>query len=89
MTLMLTTHDRDLILDRTLVDGRPRERIEVAPTAGPHKVVVRLTPDDLNDLLEWIAAAANHAEEPGLEKELDALYGRVQRTEKGLDVYEA
>ena len=89
MTLMLTAHDRDLILDRTLIDGRSRERIESALTAGPHKIMVRLTPDDLNDLLEWIASAANHAEEPSLKKELDALYDRVQCVEDSLDVYEA
>jgi len=85
---MLTTHDRELILDRTLVDGRSRERIETARTAGPDKVMVRLTPDDLNDLLEWIAAAANHAEEKELEKKLDVLYGRLQREEDALDVVE-
>ena len=88
MSLMVTAHDRDLILDHTLVDGRLRNQIEAALAAGPHKVMVRLTPDDLNDLLEWIAAAANHADERELEKKLDVLYDRLQRTEDSLDVCE-
>jgi hypothetical protein len=50
--------------------------------------MVRLTPDDLNDLLEWIAFAANHAETRQLEKELDVLYDRLQRVEDSLDVVE-
>jgi len=86
---MLTTHDRDLILDRTLVDGALRTRIENALTTSPQKVMVRLSPDELDELLEWIAFAANHVDEQRMEKELDALYDRVQRVEDSLDVYEA
>ena len=88
-SLMLTTHDRDLILDRTLVDGALRTRIENALTTSPQKVMVRLSPDELDELLEWIAFAANHVDEQRMEKELDALYDRVQRVEDSLDVYEA
>jgi len=86
--LMLTTHDRDLILDHTLVDGDLRARVETAIETSAERVMIRLTPDDLNDLLEWIAAAANHAETRELEKTLDTLYDRLQRVEDSLDVYE-
>ena len=37
---------------------------------------------------DWIAEAANHAEEQRLEKKLDALYDRVKCVEDDLDVYE-
>jgi len=86
--LTLTTHDRDLILDHTLVDGDLRARVETSIEASAERAMIRLTPDDLNDLLEWIAFAANHADERELEKKLDALYDRLQRVEDSLDVVE-
>ena len=88
MTIVLTAAERDLILDHTFVDGELRTRIANALEAGSEKVMVRLTPDSLNDLLEWIASAANHAEERALESRLEALYDRLRRVEDTLDVYE-
>jgi AmiR/NasT family two-component response regulator len=88
MTVVLTTAERDLLLDDTFVDGELRTRIENAVEAGTAKTMVRLTPDGLNELLEWIAAAANHVEEQALESRLEALYDRLVSVEKSLDVYE-
>jgi hypothetical protein len=87
-SLMLTMDDRDLILAHTRVDGELRARVEMAIKASAERILIRLTPDDLNELLEWIAAAANHAEDRSLESTLDALYDRVRCVEDSLDVYE-
>lgn len=88
MSIQLATADRDLILQHTLVDGELRARIESGVVVHRGKLSVDLTPDGLNELLEWIAAAANHAEEQALESRLDALYDRLVSEEKSLDVYE-
>lgn len=88
MSIVLTAAERDLILDHTFVDGKLRTRIENSAEAGRSKVSLPLTPDDLNELLEWIAFAANHAEERSLESRLEALYDKLQRVEDSLDVYD-
>jgi len=88
MTVVLTAAERELVLQHTFVDGELRTQIEHAVEAGTAKTMVRLTPDGLNELLEWIAAAANHAEEQALESRLEALYDRLVSVEKSLDVYE-
>lgn len=88
MTIVLTAVERELVLEHTFVDGELRTRIKNAVEAGTGKAMIRLTPDELNELLEWIAFAANHAEERSLETLLDALYDRLVSVEKSLDVYE-
>lgn len=88
MTIVLTAAERDLTLDDTFVDGELRTRIENSAEASRGKVSLPLTPDELNELLEWIAFAANHTEERQLESRLDALYEKLKRVEDALDVYE-
>jgi hypothetical protein len=88
MTVVLTAAERELVLQHTFVDGELRTQIEHAVEAGTGKVMIRLTPDGLNELLEWIAAAANHAEEQALESRLEALYEKLVSVEESLDVYE-
>lgn len=88
-TIVLTVAERDSVLDHTFVDGELRTQIENALEAGTDKVMIRLTPDGLDELLEWIAAAANHAEERSLELCLETLYDKLQRVEDSLDVCEA
>ena len=88
MTVVLTAAERELVLQHTFMDGELRTQIEHAVEAGTGKVMIRLTPDGLNELLEWIAAAANHAEEQALESRLEALYEKLVSVEESLDVYE-
>ena len=45
--------------------------------AGKH--VVRYTLDDLDELLGFVAAEANHSTDKKRRTELDALYARVRR----------
>ena len=44
------------------------------------KLVVKLTPDDLDEIIGYIAAEANHTDDRKLQKELDHLYERLQTT---------
>ena len=47
--------------------------------------VVRYTLDDLDELLGFVAAEANHSTDKKLRKELDALYVRVRREMESYD----
>ena len=47
--------------------------------------MVRYTLDDLDELLGYVAAEANHATNKKLRKELDALYGRLRREMESYD----
>ncbi len=44
------------------------------------KLVVKLTLDDLEEIIGYIAAEANHTDDMKLQKELDHLCERLQTT---------
>ena len=88
ISIVLTDVEQDLILEHTFVDGKLRTQIEKGTKTGPAKLRILLSPDSLNELLEWIAAEANHAETQALESRLDALYDKLVSVEESLDVYE-
>ena len=76
----LSRGERDLILKRTLIGGDVETRIRVARTDGPG-IAVDLTPDDLDELLGYVAAEANHSEQPAVRRQLYALYDRLATLE--------
>jgi hypothetical protein len=47
--------------------------------------VVRYTLDDLDELLGFVAAEANHSTDKKLRKELEALYARVRHEMESYD----
>ncbi len=49
------------------------------------KLVVKLTLDDLEEIIGYIAAEANHTDDKKLQKELDHLYERLQTTMESYD----
>ncbi|MGH9894361.1 MAG: hypothetical protein ACREA0_20730 [bacterium] len=76
--------ERVLVLEHTfagleLTAALRRAQLE----AGNH--VVRYTLDDLDELLGFVAAEANHSTDKKLRKELDALYVRVRRAMESYD----
>ena len=83
------------------VSFRPRERelVLVHTFTGPElttalrrarlvngKHVARYTLDDLDELLGFVAAEANHSGDKKIRKELDALYARLRREMESYDV---
>ncbi len=77
VSVLLTTRERDLVLEHTFAGPNLTERLRLAPVSGAH-LVVKYTMDDLDELLGYIAAEANHSEDKALEDELDALYERLE-----------
>ena len=84
--IWLTPAERELILNHTLADDDLVARLRGAKQVEHGKIVVKYTPDELNELLEFIAAEANHTEDRGLERRLDNLYDRLEGIEGTLIV---
>jgi DNA-binding MarR family transcriptional regulator len=76
----LTPQERDLILERTLIDSEREGRLRGATPRGSN-LVVRLTLDDVDDLAGHVAAEANHSPEPRVRRVLDAVSDRLASIE--------
>ena len=81
--IKFTDKERDLILNQTLATPELTERLKVAELVGKH-VKASYDLDDLEDLLGFIAAEANHAEDGKLQKQLDNLFERLSRIQEKL-----
>lgn len=82
--ITFTARERVLLLDHTFADGEVIESLEAArETRG--RCVVRYTLDDLDELLGYVAAEANHSKSKKLQAELDALYDRLQSEMQACD----
>jgi len=57
----LTPGERDLIIERTVIDAELAERLRAAQALGL-RLVVPLTLNDVDDLAGHVAAEANHCE---------------------------
>jgi hypothetical protein len=78
--IRLSGADRDLILEQTYIDT---DHIELLKTAKLENdvITIYLTLDDLDDILGYIAFAANHADDSKLEAKLDKVYDRLEYIE--------
>jgi repressor LexA len=76
----LTPQERDLIVERTLIDDEMEARLVAAMARGSN-LVVQLTLDDVDDLAGHVAAAANHCSEPRVRRVLDAVCDRLASIE--------
>jgi DNA-binding MarR family transcriptional regulator len=72
--------ERDLILDRTLIDSEMEGRLRGANSRG-YSLVVQLTLGDVDDLASHVAAEASHCPEPRVQRVLDAVYDRLANIE--------
>ena len=76
--------ERELILDCTFTGPELTTVLRRAQLVGG-KHVVLYTLDDLDELLGFVAAEANHSTDKKLRKELDALYARLRRAMESYD----
>ena len=76
--------ERELVLDRTFAGPELTGTLRKAKLVdGKHDV--RYTLDDLDELLGFVAAEANHSTDKKIQKELDALHARLSREMKSYD----
>jgi DNA-binding MarR family transcriptional regulator len=78
ISIRLTDRERRMILGHTFIGGDLERRIHVAVTDGP-AVVIALALDELEDLLGYVAAEANHSKDPSVAKHLSRLHERLSR----------
>jgi hypothetical protein len=69
-----TARERDLLREHTFADPVYADRIKGAEGGG----VARSSPSELDDILGYLAAAANHTRSRKLQDELDVLYDPLE-----------
>jgi hypothetical protein len=75
--LTLSHRERELILEHTFADDELNAPLRIAP-ASDQASVYAFTLDDLEELMGYVAAEANHAKDKKLQKELDRLFEQMQ-----------
>lgn len=76
--------ERNLVLDHTLAGPDLTTALRRARLVDG-RYVVRYTLGDLDELLGYVAAEANHSTDRKIRKELDALYVRLHREMESYD----
>jgi len=79
-----SVRERALVLDHTLAGPDVTERLKIAEVRGS-KLVAQFTLDDLDELIGYIAAEANHTSDRRLQSALDRLYDRLKATMESYD----
>jgi hypothetical protein len=82
--ISFSARERALVLNCTFADGELVEPLAVA-RKGRGETVVRYTLDDLDELLGYIAAEANHAKDKEPQAELESLAERLQAAMRRYD----
>jgi hypothetical protein len=76
--IKLTPTERDLILEHTFAGNDLTDRIKLALLKGKH-ISAGYTLEELDELVGFIAAEANHSEDRKLERQLDRLFEKLSR----------
>ena len=83
--IKFTPQERDLIIDHTFAGPDLTKRLRIAEIKGKY-LITKYSTYDLDELIGYIAAEANHTEDKKLEKILDKLFDRLSRIlEKEID----
>ena len=77
--VVLRESDRALLLDETLCDPELVEKLR--PGVAPGVVSASFTPEELDDLLGFVAAESNHTRSEKVRAGLDDLYARLEEFE--------
>jgi len=78
LEIKFTPQERELIIDHTFVGPDLTKRLIIAEIKGKH-LIVKYSIHDLDDLIGFIAAEANHTEDKIIQKELDKLFEKLSR----------
>lgn len=79
----MTVQDRELIREHTMADPDYADRLQEVP--GRRGLTGEYTLEDLEDLLGYIAAEANHAEDAKLRRRLDRLHEKLYAVQRSYD----
>ena len=73
-----TPQERDLIIDHTFTGPDLTKRLQIAEVRGKH-LIAKYSTYDLEELIGYIAAEANHTDDKKIGKKLDRLFERLTR----------
>ncbi len=76
--IKFTLIERDLIIDHTLAGPDLTKRLQIAEIKGKH-LIVKYSTYDLDELIGFVAAEANHTDDKKLQKKLDKLFDKLSR----------
>ena len=76
--IKFTPQERALIIDHTFADPGLTKRLKIAEIKGKH-LIAKYSIHDLDDLLGFIAAEANHTDDKKIGKKLDRVFERLTR----------
>ena len=82
--VLFTAREREVLLQHVFADDDLMGCLRVAELRGS-KSVANYTLDDLDELIGYVAAEANHATDKKLAKELYALFDRLQAEMQSYD----
>jgi DNA-binding MarR family transcriptional regulator len=72
----LSVRERDHVVEKAFVDPEIERALREAAPAGS-KLVVNLNLDEIDDLIECVAAEANHSDDANTQRLLDAVCDRL------------
>jgi hypothetical protein len=76
--IKFTEQERELIIHHTFAGPDLTNNLKISEIKGKH-LIAKYTIYDLDELIGFIAAEANHTEDKKLEKKLDKLFERLSR----------
>jgi hypothetical protein len=79
-----TPREREIVIDETVAGPNLTERLRLAALQG-RKLVVRYTLDDVDELVGFVAAAANHTDDELLQEECCALFEQLMAALESYD----
>ncbi|MDA0337015.1 MAG: hypothetical protein O2782_17760 [bacterium] len=79
----MIVQDRELIREHTTADSDYADRLQEVP--GRRDLSGEYTLEDLEDLLGFIAAEANHTEDAKLRRRLDRLHEKLYKVQRSYD----
>ncbi len=74
--IKFTTQERDLIIDHTFTGPNLTQRLQIAEIKGKY-LIAKYSMYDLDELIGFIAAEANHTDDKKNEKKLDRLFDKL------------
>ena len=83
--IKFTPEERNLIIDHTFAGPDLTKRLQIAEIKGKH-LSAKYSTYDIEELIGYIAAEANHTDDKKTERKLDRLFERLTRIlEKEID----
>lgn len=76
----LSERDRELIIEHTLIGPDLEQLVRLTEVEG-NALVARMTLGDLEELIGYVAAEANHHANQRIRRRLDTLFGRLTAVE--------